>query len=118
MSVTATSLTSTTSADSVLDQIEYETREEHASLSKDDFMELFVTQLQYQDPMNPMESADMASQVAQFNMVDLMYKNNDALESMVNAQNLASSVTAISLLGHRVEYPGSKIFITDQGVEP
>ncbi len=118
MSISATTLTQTTNQDSALEKIEYKTQEEHASLSKDDFMKLFVTQLQYQDPMNPMESADMATQVAQFNMVDLMYKNNSALENMVNAQNMASSVSAISLLGHRVEYPGSKLFITDRGVEP
>jgi len=101
-----------------LEDIEYKTKEEHATLGRDDFMKLFVTQLQYQDPMNPMESAEMASQVAQFNMVDLMYKNNAALESMTNAQNMAASVTAISLLGHRVEYEGSKIFVSDKGVEP
>jgi len=104
--------------DTGLEKIEYQTKEEHATLGRDDFMKLFVTQLQYQDPMNPMESAEMASQVAQFNMVDLMYKNNTALENMTNAQNMAASVTAISMLGHRVEYESNKAFVNDQGVEP
>ncbi len=104
--------------DTGLENIEYKTQEEHSTLGRDDFMKLFVTQLQYQDPMNPMESAEMASQVAQFNMVDLMYKNNTALENMTKAQNMAASVSAINLLGHKVEYEGDKIFVTEQGVEP
>ncbi len=101
-----------------LDKIEYKTKEEHATLNRDDFMKLFVTQLQYQDPMNPMKSAEMASQVAEFNMVDLMYKNNTAIENMTKAQTMATSVSATSLLGHRVEYQGSNAFVTDEGVEP
>ena len=101
-----------------LEDIEYKTREEHATLNRDDFMKLFVTQLQYQDPMNPIESAEMASQVAQFNMVDLMYKNNTALQNMAKAETMATSVTAIGLLGHKVEYAGSKVFVTEDGVQP
>lgn len=98
--------------------VKFQTKEEHASLDRDDFMKLFVTQLQYQDPMNPMKSAEMASQVAQFNMVDLMYKNNSALENMTKAENMAASVNAIGLLGHRVEYAGSMAFVTEDGLQP
>ncbi len=104
--------------DNLLSQIEYKTKEEHATLDRDDFMKLFVTQLQYQDPMNPMESGEMASQVAQFNMVDLMYKNNKALQDMTKAQNMATSVTAIGLLGHKVQYEGDRLLISEKGVEP
>ena len=104
--------------DNLLSKIEYKTKEEHATLDRDDFMRLFVTQLQYQDPMNPMESAEMASQVAQFNMVDLMYKNNKALQDMTKAQNMATSVTAIGLLGHKVQYEGDRLLISEKGVEP
>ena len=81
-------------------------------------MKLFVTQLQYQDPMNPMESGEMASQVAQFNMVDLMYKNNKALQDMARAQNMATSVTAIGLLGHKIQYEGDRLLVSEKGVEP
>ncbi len=99
-------------------EVKYETKEDHSTLSRDDFMKLFVTQLQYQDPMNPMESAEMANQVAQFNMVDLMYKNNSALEGMASALDTSASVSAINLLGHGVEYQGSEIFLGEDGPEP
>ena len=108
----------TTEQNSSLKDIEYKTKEEHATLDREDFMKLFVTQLQYQDPMNPMESAEMASQVAQFNMVDLLYKNNSALEEMAKAENTAASVSAVSLLDHKVEYQGDKLLVSDSGPEP
>lgn len=98
--------------------VKYETKEDHATLSRDDFMKLFVTQLQYQDPMNPMKSAEMASQVAQFNMVDLMYKNNTAMEGMASALDTSASVSAISLLGHGVEYQGSELYLGKDGPSP
>ncbi len=100
------------------EKIKYETKEDHATLSRDDFMKLFVTQLQYQDPMNPMESAEMASQVAQFNMVDLMYKNNTSLEHMANALNSSASVSAINLIGHEVEYQGKELYMGPEGPRP
>lgn len=98
--------------------IKYETRKDHATLNRDDFMKLFVKQLQYQDPMNPMKSAEMASQVAQFNMVDLMYKSNTAMEGMASALNTSASVSAVSLLGHGVEYQGSELYIGKDGPRP
>jgi flagellar basal-body rod modification protein FlgD len=98
-------------------EIRYETAAEHGTLDKDDFMKLFVTQLQYQDPMAPMESAGMASQVAQFNMVDLMYKNNDAMEDMVKAENSRTSMSAVSMIGHKVRYEGNNLPVTEEGPE-
>ena len=53
---TALNKTSTTSASSMDEQ-------------QDRFMKLLVAQLQNQDPMNPMESAEMTSQMAQINTV-------------------------------------------------
>lgn len=95
--------------------VTYETAEEHGSLDKDDFMQLFVTELQYQDPMEPMDSAEMASQVAQFNMVDLMYKNNEAMEEVVEAQNSVTAMNAVSMIGHDVVYQGDTLQVTSDG---
>ncbi len=116
--IATTALTSPPTVPADDGEVKYETKEDHATLDRDDFMKLFVTQLQYQDPMNPMESAEMASQVAQFNMVDLMYKNNTALEGMANAMNTSASVSAISLLGHGVEYQGNELYVDEDGPQP
>lgn len=91
---------------------------ERGTLDRDDFMKLFITQLQYQDPMAPMESAEMASQVAQFNMVDLMYKNNEAMESLVAAYQAQSRLGSLSLLGREVQYKGTGIPVDESGPRP
>jgi len=38
-------------------------------LSKDDFLKLLITQLNYQDPLSPIQSSEFASQLAQFSTV-------------------------------------------------
>ncbi len=84
-------------------------------LDRDDFMKLFVTQLQYQDPMNPMESAEMATQVAQFNMVDLLYKSNNALKSLVSATKAGALTDAVAFLGTDVTYKGYAVELGEEG---
>jgi len=63
------------------------------SLGKDDFLQLLVTQLRNQDPVNPMESAEFASQLAQFNSVEQLINVNDSIEAL--AQQQASTSTGL-----------------------
>jgi flagellar basal-body rod modification protein FlgD len=94
----------TTSSDT---QPKYVDPKERGSLSRDDFMKLFLTQLQFQDPTKPMESAEMATQMAQFNMVDLLQKNNDAMSKLVSADQERNNLSALSYIGHEVRYKGN-----------
>ncbi len=91
---------------------------ERGTLDREDFMKLFVTQLQYQDPMAPMESAEMASQMAQFNMVDLMHKNTEAMETLVAAYQAQSRLGSLSLLGREIQYEGTGIPVDESGPRP
>ena len=56
------------------------------SLGKNDFLQLLVTQLRNQDPVNPMESAEFASQLAQFNSVEQLINVNDSIEALAQQQ--------------------------------
>lgn len=42
------------------------------SLGKDDFLQLMITKLRYQDPLNPMDDADFIAQLAQFSTLEQM----------------------------------------------
>ena len=63
-------------------------------LSKDAFIQLLVTQMRYQDPLNPMDNSEMIAQLAQFT----------ALEQMMNVAQGSQRQLANSMVGKYVEY--------------
>ncbi|MBN1309417.1 MAG: hypothetical protein JXA18_15970 [Chitinispirillaceae bacterium] len=82
-------------------------------LGKDDFLLLLVTQLQYQDPLNPMDNTEFVSQLAQFsalesgNNVEKAIMNLDeSFKSTVAAQQYSAqsmnNTAAIALIGKEV----------------
>jgi len=70
-------------------------------LGKDDFLKLFVAQLQHQDPMNPMADMDFMGQMASFSTLEQI--SNLATENARVADSLASS-NAVGLLGRTVTW--------------
>ena len=74
-------------------------------LDKDDFLKLLVTQLQQQDPTNPMQDREFIAQMAQFSSMEQMLNMNKNLEGFVNKFDLQSS---FGLLGKTVEVSSSK----------
>ena len=48
-------------------------------LNKDDFLNLLITQLQHQDPLNPTDSVEFTAQLAQFSSLEQLANVNDNL---------------------------------------
>ncbi len=63
-----------------------------SNLGKDAFLQLLVTQLQYQDPLSPQSNEDFVSQLAQFS----------TLEEMQSMTSLLSNSQALTLVGKNV----------------
>ncbi len=61
-------------------------------LGKDDFLKLLITQMQYQDPLNPMDNTEMVAQLAQFS----------ALEQMQNVATSTSYNQAVNMIGKSI----------------
>ena len=66
----------------------------NSAMGKDQFLKLFVAQLQHQDPMNPMQDSDFMGQMASFS----------TLEQVSNLASENARSNAIGLLGRTVTY--------------
>ena len=66
-------------------------------MGQDDFLKLLITQLQNQDPMNPMDGTQFASQLAQFSTVEQLTDINSTLQSSIDANKLLSTSISNSL---------------------
>jgi flagellar basal-body rod modification protein FlgD len=79
------------------------------------FLTLLTTQLKNQDPMNPMENAELTSQLAQMSTVDGIERLNQMFASFVEAQESADGFNAAALIGRGVLVEGSSIGLTEAG---
>lgn len=75
-------------------------------LGKDEFLQLLVTQLRYQDPLSPMQAEDFAAQLAQFSSLEQLMNANLRLDAQIAhmyalAQGMNSSA-ALGVLGATV----------------
>jgi flagellar basal-body rod modification protein FlgD len=75
-------------------------------LGKDGFLQLLVAQMKNQDPINPMDGTEFASQLAQFNSVEQLINVNDGIQQLAQSQNAMSNglsnTLAASLTGKNV----------------
>lgn len=77
--------------------------------SQDRFLKLLVTQMKNQDPLNPMDNAQVTSQMAQLSTVSGIDKLNKTLEALSNSMIASRLMQAASMIGHIVLAPGSKM---------
>ena len=85
-------------------------------LGRDDFLNLLVTQLQHQDPLNPMDSTDFTAQLAQFSSLEQLSNMSGQLEEMAQSQAAFASSQAVGYIGHTVLSAGNA-FVHDGEAE-
>lgn len=73
------------------------------ALGQQDFLNLFITQLKNQNPLNPLDNFQMASQLVQFNHLDFLARIHQSIESMNAFQSSTVSLLASGLIGRKVE---------------
>jgi flagellar basal-body rod modification protein FlgD len=77
------------------------------TLTKDDFLRLLVTQLQHQDPLNPLDQNQFLAQTAQFSQLEQLVNINDALAQLVTSSGSSGVTGAAALLGRTVKTSGA-----------
>jgi len=83
-------------------------------LTQEDFMKLFTKQLQYQNPLSPMDNAQMATQIAQFNQVEALNTLVKSFRNLESYQASINSLHTVGLIGKKVEAAGNTLSI-EQG---
>ena len=78
---------------------------------QDRFLTLLVTQMRNQDPLNPMDNAEVTTQLAQISTVSGIDKLNNAIEGMAQGLLAAQSLQAGGLIGRGVLAPGSALVL-------
>ncbi len=78
---------------------------EEIDLDRDAFLKILITQLRYQDPMNPMEDKEFIAQMAQFSSLEQMQQMNRSLNTFLESNFLYQ---ASSLIGKEVTIKGTE----------
>ena len=86
-----------------------------ANETQERFMKLLVTQMKNQDPLNPMDNAQVTSQLAQLSTVTGIEKMNSTLESFMANLQSSQSLQMSNLIGHNVLVEGDDISFDGTG---
>jgi len=81
---------------------------------KDDlnqFLNLLVSQLQNQDPLDPMDASEFTNQLVQFSSVEQQIQTNANLEKQIAAQQNTQAATMVNYLDKVVEAKGSEFYL-------
>ena len=84
--------------------------------AQDRFLKLLVAQLANQDPMNPMDNAQMTSQIAQINTVTGIQQLNDTVKGLVSQFAAQQMLQGSAMVGHQVLAEGNTLSVdTESG---
>jgi flagellar basal-body rod modification protein FlgD len=72
------------------------------------FLTLLTTQLQNQNPLDPLDTNQFTQQLVQFASVEQQLRQNDQLATLVNLEKTAQSTAALSYVGYTAVVDGSK----------
>ena len=76
---------------------------------QDRFMTLLVTQMKNQDPLNPMDNAQVTSQMAQLSTVTGIDKLKETMAALISSVQVGQSYQATSMIGHNVLVSGNTV---------
>ena len=80
--------------------LELSTADQNSAITQEEFVRLFLTQLTYQDPLEPLDNSEFIAQLAQFSSVEQQRQNGLQLE---NIAEINSIFQASTLVGKQVE---------------
>ena len=83
--------------------------------SAERFLKLLVTQMQNQDPLNPMDNAQITSQMAQINTVNGITTLNTTVDGLNKQFVQLQALQGASLVGREITLQGNRMVISNSG---
>lgn len=80
-------------------------------LGKSAFLELMITQIRNQDPLDPTKNEDFVAQLAQFSSVEGIQNMNESMENMAAAFRTSLALNASSMVGRSVMVPTDTVLM-------
>ena len=77
------------------------------------FLKLFVAQLNNQDPLNPLDNAQMTTQMAQINQVVGLQQVNETLKNLSAQFGWVGAMQGVQLVGRTVATEGNAVLVAD-----
>jgi len=90
---------------------------QETTLGKDDFFKMLLAQIQNQDPLNPMEGTDFATQLAQFSSLERLGDINAQLETLNLYQASVNNAQSLNLIGREVVAIGDVIKVEGESTD-
>jgi flagellar basal-body rod modification protein FlgD len=98
-----------TSFDNTANTVAYGTQ----TLGKEDFMNLLIKQLSYQDPLSPLDSKEFTDQLTQFSSLEELKNINGTLDDVLAFQQSMQNTTVTNLIGKNVKVNGNSAYLND-----
>ncbi|GAB6124438.1 flagellar hook assembly protein FlgD [Humidesulfovibrio idahonensis] len=105
-----TTTSSTTGTSSTTDSTISTTHK--TSLDQADFMTILLAQLKYQDPNNPMDDKEMASQLVQYSSLEMLTKINENLTTLVSDNSTDNIKSGVDYIGKSIKSTGYNLTVS------
>jgi len=107
------SLLSSTSASAASSTTSSSSSSGTSSLGMDAFLQLLVTQLQYQDPLSPMDDKEFVAELAQFSSVEQLTEINSGIDKLATIGQEQQLLGAVNFIGKTIEATGTAVSLTE-----
>ncbi|HXG21544.1 MAG TPA: flagellar hook capping FlgD N-terminal domain-containing protein [Methylomirabilota bacterium] len=111
----SSALGSLSQAQTTTEDLTTKARPAKKELDQADFLRLLTTQLQFQDPLKPIDNQEFTAQLTSFNSLDQLVAINKNMQSLQNEQLALTQLQAASLIGKEVSLQGNHIQLGADG---
>jgi flagellar basal-body rod modification protein FlgD len=109
---------STTSSSSSVAQAAGSTASQQLAGNFNTFLQLLTTQLQNQNPLDPLDTNQFTQQLVEFASVEQQINTNTNLQSLINLQQTSEATSALQLVGSTVTVGGSSAALSNATSTP